>query len=119
LAQCPTTLYADDSTRLCVNTCPTGKFYQINGTSLRICTSKCYPNFYANSSQVCVDASLCPSAPLKLYGDDLSGLCVISCPVNSGTYAEESSRKCVQHCILGTFADPTTLKCVPSTSFFI
>jgi hypothetical protein len=86
LTYCPDPLYADDSTRSCVASCPVEMFYQIVG-SLRICTSKCYPNYYSNQSQICVTAANCPSSPAKYYGDDLSGLCVQNCPNNSNTYA--------------------------------
>jgi hypothetical protein len=41
----------------------------------------------------------------------------LGCPLAAKTYAEESTRKCVLACTLGTFADPTTLKCVSSIYF--
>ena len=44
---CPNPTYADKSTRTCVNTCPSGSFYQISGSE-RICTERCYPSFYAD-----------------------------------------------------------------------
>jgi hypothetical protein len=80
---CPDALYADISTRTCVKKCPIGQFYQIwnqSGTIVRICTDKCYPNYYANISGICVVASECPSSPVKYYGDSLSGKCVTKCP---------------------------------------
>lgn len=36
------------------------------------------------------------------------------CPKTLGTYADPTSRKCVLYCPLGYFADPTTQVCVPS-----
>lgn len=37
------------------------------------------------------------------------------CPKTLGTYADPTSRKCVLYCPLGSFADPTTQVCVSST----
>jgi hypothetical protein len=115
---CASSLFADDKTRTCVTTCPVGTYYQVNGT-LTICVNKCYPNFYANISKFCVAASACPVTPVKYFGDDSTGMCVVSCPQSAGTYAEVSSSKCVYLCSLGTYADPTSLKCVSSNKLII
>ena len=44
---CPSPTYADKSTRTCVDTCPSASYYQISGSE-RICTERCYPNYYAD-----------------------------------------------------------------------
>lgn len=77
--------------------CPTGQFYQVVNT-LRICTDRCYPNYYADIEDICVIATSCPSSPVQFYGDDLTAMCVQECPYNSNTFAEETSRKCVHYC---------------------
>ena len=47
-------------------------------TTDRRCVKLCYPNFYANTSRVCVAATSCPSSNTSYYGDDSTGLCVKS-----------------------------------------
>jgi hypothetical protein len=44
--------------------------------AIRLCVEKCYPNYYANLSRFCVDASSCPSSPVAYFGDDSTGKCV-------------------------------------------
>lgn len=75
MVDCPSPTYADKSTRKCVDTCPTASYYQISGSE-RICTERCYPNYYADLSDECVTATNCPSSPVLYYGDDSTNLCV-------------------------------------------
>lgn len=39
-------------------------------------------------------------------------MCHVGCPVSQGTFADNSTRKCVIYCPLGSFADPVTQICV-------
>lgn len=42
-----------------------------------------------------------------------------ACPVAKGTFGDNSTRKCVLHCPLGSFADSTTQLCVASILRFM
>jgi hypothetical protein len=75
ISDCPGTTWGDPDLRKCVATCPYNTYYQIYGTA-RLCTSRCYPNYYANLQRVCVAAADCPETPVMYYGDDLSNMCV-------------------------------------------
>ena len=86
-SDCPGTTWGDPDSRHCVETCPTGTYYQVSG-SHRVCTSRCYANYYANLQGVCVAAMSCPATPVPYYGDDTTNLCVTECPYDKGTYAE-------------------------------
>lgn len=108
---CPGTKWGDPDTRTCVDTCPVSTYYQVYG-SARLCTSRCYPNYYADLSKVCVSALSCPSSPVMYYGDDLTNLCVRECPIDGYTFAEDSTQMCVFFCTLGTFADSISRRCL-------
>ncbi len=65
--------------------------YTINGSLVM---------FYAdNSTLACVD--LCPDLPYKLYGLNVTNLCVDSCP--NGTFGDNDTRICLDRCV---FEDP-------------
>lgn len=74
---CPTvtpTVFADDSTNLCVQTCPTGTYGDLS-------TLKCVP--------------ICPITQ-NTFANDETQQCTGFCPVNH--FADESTRRCVQEC---------------------
>lgn len=109
---CPSSFYADDTTRKCVTTCPVNTYYYVNGV-LRQCVIRCPANTYANLNKTCVAAASCSTGTtVPYFGDDLSNRCVTSCPTGANTYADSTTGRCLAVCSPTFYSDPTTLKCV-------
>ena len=92
--------WADNSTNLCVDTCPV-----LDGT---------FGNF---DDRMCV-----PVCPNETFADDLSRTCVTRCPENNGihdTFGNNETHICEENCQEpNTYADPQTLNryCVTECS---
>lgn len=119
-------LYADNSTNLCVGTCPdseesfsdptTGNcvlwcpegYFAENVT--RTCTTHCDVGYADNLTRKCL--AVCPTELEETFGDVDAHACVRVCPGN--TYAENNSQECVAYnnCTLGTWSDPISKYCV-------
>lgn len=78
VSSCTAPTYADEILGICVSNCSVNTYFMAYNTNDRRCVKVCYPNFYANSSRVCVAATSCPSSNVTYYGDDSTGLCVKS-----------------------------------------
>jgi hypothetical protein len=107
---CPTTpvaYFADDTTNLCVLSCPSGYFADtFTGRCLIYCSSGFFA-YAANKS--CV--SNCPAGE---YRSSVTRSCVRNC--TTGYYSDANSGNCLTICPSGTFGDATTGACVLSCS---
>lgn len=100
-SDCPSNTYASDDSNECVSICPVNTY--IDG---KMCVNFCPDNFFMDKINFkCVTASNCPS---NQYADSLSRSCVIKCP---GTFADRTTKKCVNICIGSTYADFLTGFC--------
>lgn len=89
---CPENYWADNSTYLCVDKCPSS------------------PDFYAdNTTKNCVYN--CPKGVnWTTFADSQSRRCVTECP--EGYFGVNSTQRCEQYCPNGTYADPIIRVCV-------
>ena len=111
---CQTGKYGDQiplGDRNCKTPCPDGWFAQ--NDALRRCVTRCNSTTYGYL-KVCLAPASCTG---YMVGDPSTNLCVDTCPVTQGTYADLTVTKtCVSVCpIVGDviyFADPTLRWCV-------
>jgi hypothetical protein len=97
-------LYADNSTNLCVGTCPTSPEY-FSDPLTGNCVLFCPDGYFAeNGTRTC--AATCTVG----YADNLTRKCVAVCPTSptEWTYGEPTSHKCLRVCPPNMYADNTT-----------
>lgn len=96
---CPNGTYADNFTRLCLQSYECNNVTYGDPTS-QTCVSTCPFNYYADvrpAFLICVQ--MCPEG---WYADDVTKHCVVKCPDNL-TYGSNSTNKCVDVCPFGEY----------------
>ncbi len=104
---CPVGLFAENVTKTCVNRCPTGSFAD---PTTRICVAECPGTerlFADPSNDQCV-----PQCSMNYYGDSINWVCLLSCPEAVSGYRLEVGRLCVAECPTPYFAFESTRLCV-------
>lgn len=118
LTVCPEepALFGDvvDGYRLCVEVCQMGTYGDQTTGSLRYCTAHCPNNTFAQNDTLrrcvtrcsdgtygreadwtCVAPTDCPE---NYTGDSTTNMCVLTCPISAGTFADNISKLCVSRC---------------------
>jgi hypothetical protein len=108
VAHCPDGTWAHPTTKKCETSCSGSYPYKDNSTGDNICVTSCpAPNYFADATDLCV--YICPDGT---YGDDaVPRLCVNKCVAPLWGLIS-GSRKCVDYCPSGTWAEPTDRICV-------
>ena len=131
---CPSNYYGENSTQLCLEFCPNGTWGYRDSTR-RMCLDICPPGFKGDDStgkRICV--SVCPTIPDRyadlnlricvdlcndtFYGDPFTRNCVPLCRSSPAYFSYEPTRRCLQKCPYGYFADDRTnvRKCQPASN---
>lgn len=106
---CPAGYYRDNVTRSCLLSCSEGLYAD---SITKNCTSSCSSGTYGDPSTfTCKETCALPR-----YSDTSLGLCVNVC--SFGLYANNHTQSCVTalNCFSNTVGDPTTRRCVNSSS---
>ena len=104
---CPTSpirYYADDTSNLCVEKCPTGYY---SDTTTNRCLVFCSSGYFADDTSGtgrCVQ-----NCPDEYFRDNSTRSCLRKCP--KGSYINEQSGNCTDQCSSPYYGDNSTGKC--------
>lgn len=115
VSSCPSGTYKDDVNYKCVSVCPTAPVQYYVSITEGKCTTLCPEGTYADpADKVCVAA--CSLSP-PLFAEEVNNVCVSTCPAALNSFADLTTGKCVNSCPSGYFADSRDRTCKQNCTY--